>query len=422
MADRQGRFDAAVELFGDAAREILAHPLRSLLTLSGIVFGAASLVSMTSIAVGMKEMAYRDIESIGFPRSVGVEDRGPRGDATTALDLRHPGLRINDAAALRQLPGVESVMEHVWGGNMLVAGPVGRRGYPVEGVAAGYLQARNYRIVAGRDIRPLDVINVSRVAVLGAEVVDALFGTSPPLGQMITVNGVRLTVIGVVAPKVFEMAPIDFSWMAQRMYVPWTWAQRYYRPPGRIDRALVTADPGTDLGQLIRRTDVLMRQRHDGATDFYLENEAAGVLSTLAMADRVLGGWNGVMYVIAIITILVGGIGLFSVLLISVRERVREIGIMKALGATDGDISRLFMAESLTLAFVGAVVGIGAGSGLITLTKWIGVQFGKQFVISMHWPGAVFAFGFAIAVGVVFGWYPARRAAGLDPVTAIGGG
>jgi putative ABC transport system permease protein len=377
---------------------------------------------MTSIAVGMKEMAYRDLESIGFPRSVNVENRGPRGDATTALELRHPGLRIEDAAALRDLPGVESVQEHVWAGGMLVAGPAGRRGMEVEGITAGYLAFRNNRLVAGREFVPLDIDNLSRVAILGEEVVPLLFGAADPIGRTITVNGVRFTVVGVVAPQVFEMAPIDFSWISRRIYVPWTWAQRYYRPPARIDEALVTAVPGADIGELIRRTELLMRQRHQGATDFYLDNEAADVLSDFAMADQVLGGWNGVMYVISVVTILVGGIGLFSVLLISVRERVREIGIMKALGADDGDIKRLFMAESLTLAFVGAVVGIGAGSGLILLTKWIGVQFGREFAIPMHWPGAVFAFGFALGVGVLFGWYPARRAAALDPVEAIGGG
>jgi ABC-type antimicrobial peptide transport system permease subunit len=109
------------------------------------------------------------------------------------------------------------------------------------------------------------------------------------------------------------------------------------------------------------------------------------------------------------------------VLLISVRERVREIGILKALGADDADIRKLFLAESLTLAVTGAVVGIGAGVGLIALTKWIGAQFDKVFAIPLHPPGAVFAFVFAIVVGVVFGWYPARRAARLDPVEAIRG-
>ena len=110
MAEAPGRIAILLELVGDAVREILAHPLRSLLTLSGIVFGAASLVSMTSIAVGMQAMAYRDLESIGFPRSLRVRDQGPRGDATRAADLRHPGLRIADAEALGAMPGVASAM------------------------------------------------------------------------------------------------------------------------------------------------------------------------------------------------------------------------------------------------------------------------------------------------------------------------
>ncbi len=419
MADRQGRAGAVAELFGDAVRQILAHPLRSLLTLSGIVFGAASLVSMTSIAVGMKEMAYRDLESIGFPRSVTVQDEGPRGDATRAIDLRHPGLRIADAEALRSVPGVESVMENIWGSNMVVLGPAGRRVMPIEGIAPGYLGFRNNRVVAGREIGVRDVEQVSRVIVLGEQVVHDLFGNASPVGRSITVGGVRFTVIGVVAPQLFEMAPINFDWISRRAYVPWTYAQRYYREPARIDQALVTAVPGEDVGAVIRRVDVLMRQRHLGAVDYTLDNEAADVRSDLAMADSILGGWNGVMYAISIVTILVGGIGLFSVLLISVRERVREIGIMKALGADDGHIRRLFLAESLTLALTGAVVGIGAGAGLIVLTKWIGAQFGKQFAIPLHWPGAAFALAFALAVGLLFGWYPARRAARLDPIEAI---
>jgi putative ABC transport system permease protein len=186
-----------------------------------------------------------------------------------------------------------------------------------------------------------------------------------------------------------------------------------------VDQALVTADTAAPLGPVLRAGELLMRQRHGGVEDFEVDNEAADILDDFALADKVLGGWNGVMYAIAAVTLIVGGIGLFSVLLISVRERVREIGIRKALGADDSDIRRLFLAESMTLSFLGAVLGVGAGAGLIYVTQIIGRQFGKNFLIPINLPGAFMAIGFALVVGLVFGWYPARRAAKLDPIEAI---
>ncbi|MGE0354021.1 MAG: ABC transporter permease [Gemmatimonadales bacterium] len=409
------------ELVADAFEEIRAHKLRSVLTLSGIVFGAASLVSMTSLARAMKDMAYRDLESIGFPHSFTVFDRGPRGDARRALDLQHPGLKLGDVAALQALPGVTTVRPRDWGGDYIVAGPAGPREMRVDGIDAGYLEFRNYRILAGRSLRPLDVRNVSRVAVVGQELVKDLFGDAPPVGRTITIDNVRFLVVGVVAPQQFELAPIDFSFVARRIYVPWSYLTRYYEGAGRVNQVLVTAADTADLGRVLRAGQLLLRQRHGGVEDFEIDNEAADILSDLAIADNVLGGWNGVMYTIAGVTLLVGGIGLFSVLLISVRERVREIGIRKALGADDGHILRLFLTESLTLSFLGALAGIGAGAGLIYVTEIIGRQFGKDFMIQVYLPGAVLAVGFAVVVGVVFGWYPARRAARLDPVEAIGG-
>jgi len=419
MAELKAMLSEAGELVLDALQEIRGHKLRSLLTLSGIVFGAASLVAMASLAQGMKAMAYRDLESIGFPNAFTLSDHGPRSDAVRAAELQHPGIKLSDIAALEKLPGVASVHPRNWGGTYIVAGPADRRTIDVEGIDANYLEIRNYRIVQGRSLRALDIDNVSRVAVLGADVVKDIFGATPPVGRTITIDGVRFTVIGVVEPMTFEMAPIDFSWVARQVYVPWSWFTRYYHQPGHVDQALVTADTATELGPVLRAGELLLRQRHGGVEDFEVDNEAADILDDFALADKVLGGWNGVMYAIAAVTLIVGGIGLFSVLLISVRERVREIGIRKALGADDGDIRRLFLAESMTLSFLGAVLGVGAGAGLIFVTQIIGRQFGKNFLIPINLPGAFTAIGFALVVGVVFGWYPARRAAKLDPIEAI---
>lgn len=410
---------ALVELALDSGREIRAHPLRSLLTLGGIVFGAASLVSMTSLSAAIKMMAHEELSRIGMPRTFELYDRGPRSDASRAEALRHTGLRLSDVEAARALPGVERSFARNFAGERLAVTPRDQRAVPLDGIDAGYLSFRNWPVVRGREFVPLDIRNAARVAVLGADLVEPFFGAADPIGRPIHIDGIRFQVIGVVAPIEFELIPAEITFMARRIFVPYTYMTLYHVGQGRVNNVLLHVGADADFATVMESGRTLLRQRHRGADDFDVDNENANVLEDLAMADNIARGWDVVLFTIAGVTLLVGGIGLFSVLLISVRERIREIGVRKALGADDRDIRRLFLGESLTLAMIGGALGVGGGIGLIVVTETIAAGFGRAFTIPLHIPGTLLAIAFALGIGLLFGWYPASRAAKLDPIEAI---
>jgi putative ABC transport system permease protein len=419
-ASRRTAFGGSlVELGLDAAREIRAHPLRSLLTLGGIVFGAASLVSMTSLSAAIKFLAEEELTRIGMPRTFEVYDRGPRSDARRAEALRYAGLRLADVEATRTLPGVERSFARNFTGERLVVTPRDQRAVPLDGIDAGYLAFRHWPVVQGREFVPLDIRNAARVAVLGADLVEPFFGSADPIGRTILIEGIRFRVVGVVAPIEFELIPAEITFMARRVFVPYTYVTVYHKGQNRVDNVLLQVGNDADFPTVMESGRTLIRQRHRGADDFDLDNENANLLEDLAMADGIARGWDVVLFTIAGVTLIVGGIGLFSVLLISVRERVREIGIRKALGADDPDIRRLFLGESMTLAMIGGGLGIGGGIGLIVVVESIASGFGRDISIPLHVPGTVLAVLFSLGIGVLFGWYPASRAAKLDPIEAI---
>lgn len=409
--------DIAWDLVRDAAAEVWAHRTRSALTLSGIVFGCASVVAMSSLTVWLKTTAFEEIGRMGMGRAFSIFVGSNRWESHRAIDRKLKGLTPGDLDAVRRLPGVEHVNGSARGGYLVVAGPRGHREIEMRGLDAGVIERYQWPVVRGRSLVPLDVATEAPVVMVGSVILKDLFGGMNPVGRTLTIEGARLTVVGVFAPVALNLVPADMSRVARSVVVPYTWVQRHYHYPSDDGiEVSVAADADFTVTMQSVRSTLLVRH---GSADFQVFDHTAETNELLTMVAKLLSGWNVVVYAISGVTLLVGGIGLLGVLLISVRERVREIGIRKALGAGEQDILALFLAESVALALGGAAVGIAAGSGLIVVAQLIAGRFGLQFSIPVNVPGVVVSVVFAGLVGLGFGWYPARRASRLNPVEAI---
>jgi putative ABC transport system permease protein len=404
------------ELFLDGWRAIRAHKLRSLLTLTGIVFGVASVVAMFSIVTGIKAMIMDDYDRFGLEDT--FEFQASSVDSKAAADRVSKGLRSPDADTLLALESVVDGTDGVFGEQIGQARLEPRR-YPVVGTGPDYLKIRRMQAVAGRSLTYLDVAQRAPIAVLGVRAARELFGDVSPIGREFMLGGERFRVVGVVEAPKLTLIPASFEFLERRVYVPVTTYQARFTGTKAVQAIVLRAQSYTAVGPALQDAESKLLQLHRGVRDFEIQNNAAEYGEEMEMIDGIMLGWNIVLGAIALISLLIGGIGLFSILQVSVRERVREIGVRKSVGADDADIRHEFLAESLTLAALGGVIGILAGSGLCLGAESIAAAFGRDWQIPISTAGALIGFAFSILVGFGFGLYPARRAADLDPVTAI---
>jgi putative ABC transport system permease protein len=320
--------DIAWDLVRDAAAEVWAHRTRSVLTLSGIVFGCASVVAMSSLTVWLKTTAFEEIGRTGRGRAFSVLAGSDRWESPRAIDRKRKGLTPGDLDAVRRLPGVERVNGSAGARLLVVAGPRGRRVIAVRGLDAGVIERYHWPVVRGRSLVPLDVVTEATVALVGSERLKDLFGGMNPVGRTLTIEGARFTVVGVFAPVALSLVPADMSFVARSVVVPFTWLQRHYPIiAGGVARIEVSVATDADFAVTMQSVRSTLLVRH-GSADFWVYDSFAQTNETLTMAAKLLGGWNVVVYAISAVTLLVGGIGLLGVLLISeigrasCRERV----------------------------------------------------------------------------------------------------
>lgn len=405
------------ESLGVALGSLRSNKLRSVLTMLGIIIGVAAVVALMGIGEGAQQSITSSITSNGtnlltiIPGSFsqgGVRSGGGNAQTLTSED----GEAIMTSG---DCPYCQAVAPEVRRQSSVVYGSA-NNSYSITGTTPDYGPIRSLTVAEGEWFTTSDVAAATNVAVIGANVATGLFDGVDPMGQNIRINRLAFRVVGVLAAK----GGTGFGSLDDGVYIPLTTAQRKLtgeRQAGiaghTVSTIYVQVDDSTHMTEAQNAITDLLRTRHHATTadnDFTVINQA-DLLSTLSGVLAVLTLFLGS---IAGISLLVGGIGIMNIMLVSVTERTREIGIRKAVGAQQGDILRQFLIESVLLSVGGGLVGLALGYGIAGLASLTGV------VTSVVTPGAVLlAVGFSLAVGLFFGIYPARRAARLDPIVAL---
>ncbi len=393
-----------------AFNALISNKLRSLLTMLGIIIGVGAVIAMVSIGMGVRDKVSNSIAGLGSnlimvtpgaPSASGV--RQAAGSGTT--------LTLKDSQAIgREVANISGIAPSVSRSFQLIAGNQ-NWATSVQGTTPEYLEVRNFSVQAGSFITTENLENRDRVAVIGTTVATNLFGDINPVGQSMRINNAPFRIIGVLESKGQSAGGGDQD---DVVIVPLTTAQERMMGITYVHSINVQATGADTINQVQDDITALLRARHrlgpDKANDFTVRN----MVSIMATAQEATGTITLLLGNIAAISLLVGGIGIMNIMLVSVTERTREIGIRKALGARFYNILMQFLIEAVVIGvaggMVGVLLGIGGAYAISSIAGW-------NTVISAG--SIVLAFGFSVAIGLFFGLYPARKAALLDPIDAL---
>jgi len=402
------------EVFNIAWAAILKNKVRSLLTMLGIIIGVAAVIVMVSISAGTEATINEEINSLGA-NLVFVQSTFTRGGAGGGMPTG--GLVYDDAAAIADgVDGVSGVVVEQNATQTIKAGGVVLEGVTLLGSTSDFPSVRDMDVADGRYFNDLEVDRKQKVAVLGSSLAAELFGEADPIGQDVTVGTTRLVVIGVLEEKGL-VGDVDYD---SRLYTPITvvldkFAQTQFAKimGDRVRLIYVEVEDQENLDNIILQIQLLLAKRHDlplEEADFSVttQQDIIGTQEATTAAFRSLLGW------VAGVSLIVGGIGIMNIMLVSVTERTREIGIRQSIGATPSDIRWQFLTEALLLSLVGGIIGVIFGVG----GSWVfgSVSDMRTVVVT---ESIILAFGSAAIVGAFFGFYPANKAAELDPIEAL---
>ena len=420
---------------------LLSHKLRSVLTGLGIIFGVAAVIAMLSIGEGARQEALEQISLMGV-NNILVRAKDPTlqsfGKAKANFS---PGLGIADGSSIQEIaPFVQSVVPQ-WEKTAPAQYGSERRDVKVIGTTPEFLEVFSYRVGQGSFLQPLHLERQDNVCVLGSDAKDKIFHFENPVGKKLKIDEQWFEVIGVMQRQLDPNKKVEnlkIRNLNMDVYVPITTAQykmERYRggatggvqffgggvrvfsstdrtpvPKQMLDQLTVKLKQETPIDEATQIIEHILNRRHYGVDDYEITVPEA----LIEQSQQTQQIFNIVMGAIAGISLLVGGIGIMNIMLASVLERTKEIGVRRAVGATRADVLRQFLFEAIFLSVVGGLIGIGLGYGL---TKVITLYAQWRTIVSI--PTILLAFGVSAAVGIAFGYYPARKAAFQDPIESL---
>ena len=398
----------------DGIVDIKAHKGRTFLQAVGVVLGVASVVTTMALVDSGRRRSMEFFAETGGLRKVLIVNQPSKSEMKTAMELSNVGLTYDDAVALRAIPGITQV-DPIANSRVLVSRGDYQKEWNLDGVTPDYQTVYKFYPGRGRFISQDDLANANRVCVLGETASRLLFGSDDPLGQTVYLDSVGMTVVGVMQRKEYFFNHGSFNaleWMNRKIFVPITAVHKRFN--GDTDRKVNYVNTMIDKPDNIKKTAneirAVLKRRHRGITDFVVWDRASRLEQNQQQ--------NQMLYVVFVmagaVSLLVGGIVIMNILLASFQERVREVGVRKALGANGLHILAQLLVESVLVTLLGGVLGLVLGSGF---TYAVSALIDQPAVITPTM--AMMGFITSVSAGIFFGLYPAVKAARLNPVEAL---
>lgn len=396
---------------------LMRNKVRSILTMLGIVIGVASMIIILAVGAGAQGLILSQVKSLGSNLIAVLPGKSEsNGPPAAALGIVITTLTAEDGKALVSggFPGLTAQTPYVRGGET-VTWEDAKTDTTYVGVLASYTDVESAEVAKGRFFTDDEERSVSRVAVIGSQVADDLFGDLDPIGQSIKIKKNNFTIIGVMKKR----GTSGFQNQDNQIFVPLSTAQKLLLGINYVNFIRLKVDKPEDTDAAISYIEETLRERHDIANaeydDFSVRSTAQGLeaLTSITNALKIF------LTAMAAISLLVGGIGIMNIMLAAVQERTKEIGLRKALGAKNWQITLQFLAETVFITVVGGVVGIMFGIAVSWLVAAIARYLGYEWDFVISWFSIVLGVGVSATIGCVFGILPARRAARLDPIEAL---